>query len=416
MNIKKINLLYYYFNIENFLLKINNKTILFYLYKKMNFIHYTKQKNSNQKNKVKDVFFGKKSIKSLPDNFFEKILDAEMKLKTGFSNEVLQELINYYTIAIEYYESINDQRYLRYSQSLNLLLSQPEVLKHISMQTKSGKIKVMKEERKKIVLNEIEKVDKKIVNNEAEKLIKSQNEIKLKEDEANKLINDDLNLQSENFKKRLEEKKKKIKLNKSDIEKINLNDNKNSPIKEKEKKEEKKKKTYNKFEVIDKYDNIFGNEINIEPIKNTNNNLNNINITEIINSNLEFFFSEFDSLFSEQITQKFISEVAKIENEKHNELIEISEKYASLIKENECKLTLPENNAIEKKEEIDNLIKKFEVEQNEKKRLVERKYKEKLNLLKHNMKNNLIQNLDWVQKIKEKYVNNIEDIIHNYYQ
>ena len=30
------------------------------------------------------------------------------------------------------------------------------------------------------------------------------------------------------------------------------------------------------------------------------------------------------------------------------------------------------------------------------------------------MKNNLIQNLDWVKKIKEKYVNNIEDIIHNY--
>ena len=51
-----------------------------------------------------------------------------------------------------------------------------------------------------------------------------------------------------------------------------------------------------------------------------------------------------------------------------------------------------------------------------KKRLVERKYKEKLNLLKQNMKNNLIQNFDWVKKIKEKYVNNIEDIIHNYYQ
>ena len=108
----------------------------------MNFINFTKQKNQSQKKeKNKDLFFGKKSIKTLPDNFFEKILDAEMKLKTGFSNEVLQELINYYTIAIEYYESINDQRYLRFSQSLNLLLSQPEVLKHISMQTKSGKIK-----------------------------------------------------------------------------------------------------------------------------------------------------------------------------------------------------------------------------------------------------------------------------------
>ena len=204
-------------------------------------MNFTKQKNSNQKKeKTKDLFFGKKSIKTLPDNFFEKILDAEMKLKTQFSNEVLQELINYYTIAIEYYESINDQRYLRYSQSLNLLLSQPEVLKHISMQTKSGKIKVMKEERKKITLNEIEKIDKKIVNKEVEKIIKSQNEINLKEEQANKLIDDELKIQSDNFKKRLEEKKKKIKLNEIDIEKIDFNDNKNSPIKEKEKKEEKK--------------------------------------------------------------------------------------------------------------------------------------------------------------------------------
>ena len=232
-----------------------------------------------------------------------------MKLKTQFSNEVLQELINYYTIAIEYYESINDQRYLRYSQSLNLLLSQPEVLKHISMQTKSGKIKVMKEERKKITLNEIEKVDKKIVNKEVEKIIKSQNEINLKEEQANKLIDDELKIQSDNFKKRLEEKKKKIKLNEIDIEKIDFNDNKNSPIKEKEKKEEKKeekkKKTYNKFEVIDKYDNIFGNEIDIEPIKNANNNSNNVNITELINSNLEFFFNDFDNLFNEKTTKNF---------------------------------------------------------------------------------------------------------------
>ena len=114
--------------------------------------------------------------------------------------------------------------------------------------------------------------------------------------------------------------------------------------------------------------------------------------------------------------QKFINEVNIIENEKHNELINISEKYASLIKENECKLTLSENDTIEKKLEIDNLINKFGVEESEKKKLVEKKYKEKLNELKQNMKNKVIKNLDWIHNIKEKYVNNIEDIIHNYYQ
>ena len=68
------------------------------------------------------------------------------------------------------------------------------------------------------------------------------------------------------------------------------------------------------------------------------------------------------------------------------------------------------------KEEIGNLIYKFEIEENDKKKLIEKKYKEKFNLLKKNMKDNVIKNLDWVQKIKEKYINNIEDIIHNYYQ
>ena len=362
-----------------------------------------------KKEKFKDVFFGKNSMKNLPDNFFEKILDAEMKLKTGFSMDVLQELINYYTIAIEYYESNNDERYKRYSQSLNLLLNQPEVLKHITMQTKTGKIKVLKEERKKAVLNEIEKVDKNIVKQEAQKLINSQNDYKLKEEEANRLINNDLNEQEKNFKKRLEAKKKKIKLNKSDIENIEGLKSKKST------KENKNKNLNNSFEMIDQNENIFGNDFNLEPMNKIPNN-NNINLSESINANLEFFFSEFDSLFSEQITQKLINEVSKLENNKHKELTEICEKYASLIKENECKLTLPENDTIEEKKKIGDVIYQLGIEENEKKNSIEKKYKEKLNKLKKDMKDKTINNFDWIRKFKEKYVSDIEETLLNYYQ
>ena len=362
------------------------------------------------KDKFKDVFFGKKSIKSLPDNFFERILDAEMKLKTGFSMDVLQELINYYTIAIEYYESNNDERYKRYSQSLNLLLSQPEVLKHITMQTKTGKIKVLKEERKKAVLNEIEKVDKNIVKQEAQKLINSQNDYKLKEEEANRLINNDLIQQEKNFKKRIEAKKKRIKLNKSDIENIEGLESKKST------KENKNKNLNNSFEMIEQNENIFGNDFNVEPMnKISNNNNNNINLTELINANLEFFFSEFDSLFSEQITQKLINEVSKLENNKHKELTEICEKYARLIKENECKLTLPENDTIKKKKKIGDVIYQLGIEENDKKISIEKKYKEKLNKLKKDMKDKTFNNFDWIRKFKEKYVSDIEETLLNYY-
>ena len=363
-----------------------------------------------KKEKFKDVFFGKNSIKTLPDNFFENILDAEMKLKTGFSMDVLQELINYYTIAIEYYESNNDERYKRYSQSLNLLLSQPEVLKHITMQTKTGKIKVLKEERKKAVLNEIEKVDKNIVKQEAQKLINSQNDYKLKEEEANRLINNDLIQQEKNFKKRIEAKKKRIKLNKSDIENIEGLESKKST------KENKNKNLNNSFEMIEQNENIFGNDFNVEPMnKISNNNNNNINLTELINANLEFFFSEFDSLFSEQITQKLIHEVSKLENNKHKELTEICEKYARLIKENECKLTLPENDTIEEKTKIGDVIYQLGIEENDKKISIEKKYKEKLNKLKKDMKDKTFNNFDWIRKFKEKYVSDIEETLLNYY-
>ena len=52
--------------------------------------------------------------------------------------------------------------------------------------------------------------------------------------------------------------------------------------------------------MIDQDENIFGNDINIEPINKINNN-NHYNLTELINPNLQFFFSKFDSIFSQQI-------------------------------------------------------------------------------------------------------------------
>lgn len=47
---------------------------------------------------LRDVMLGKKIIKSLPDNFFEKVLELEIKLKKQFNINALQELVTYYSV------------------------------------------------------------------------------------------------------------------------------------------------------------------------------------------------------------------------------------------------------------------------------------------------------------------------------
>lgn len=51
-------------------------------------------------NSIRDLLFGKKTVKKLPDNFFEKVLELEIKLKKGFSMQLLQELVSYYSVSI----------------------------------------------------------------------------------------------------------------------------------------------------------------------------------------------------------------------------------------------------------------------------------------------------------------------------
>ena len=114
----------------------------------------------------------------------------------------LRKLINLYSRAVEYYESINDPRYMRYSKSLQVLLLQPQIVKQINMQTKKGKIKVHKQERKKEILDEFKNLDKKFVNNQDAKDIinKTNKEEKAKNFDNEK--NKDIDTQKDRIKKR----------------------------------------------------------------------------------------------------------------------------------------------------------------------------------------------------------------------
>ena len=291
------------------------------------------KKDQYSQNQQNSKFSGKSKIKPLPPDFFEQVLICEIQMKRSFSMPLLQKLINYYSQAIEYYESISDPKFARYSKSLQLLLMQPEVMKHINLTTSKGKIKVQKQERKKEIMNEFQNVDKiyeKKENKDAKNLI-TQTKAAEKKEDINKAINDVLDEQTNNFKKKLEAKKKKRLMalsneSGSNDKDSNIEEQKNeNNIKDKK----IKKKGLNKsFDAIGKDETIFNNEVQIEPITMYNLGETNLSLTDGINSNLEFFFNDFDNLFNEKITKNFIERLSEITKEKVNEKIKNALDYA----------------------------------------------------------------------------------------
>ena len=364
-------------------------------------------------------FLGKSKIKPLPPDFFEQVLICEIQMKRSFSMPLLQKLINYYSQAIEYYESISDPKFARYSKSLQLLLMQPEVMKHINLTTSKGKIKVQKQERKKEIMDEFHNVDKiydKKENKDAKNLITKTNTAEKKED-INKAINDVLDEQTNNFRKKLEAKKKKKLMSLSNesgsIDKdSNIEEQKNeNNIKEKK----TKKKGLNKsFDAIGKEETIFSNDVQIEPISMYNLGETNLSLTDGINSNLEFFFNDFDNLFNEKITKNFIERLSEITKEKVNEKIKNALDYAAKIKDNEFKLTFDETLDQNAKDEIGKKILELGEEQKKTEKVIDEKYKNKIEELKDEFKKQNIHNFEWIKNLKEKYSSDIDTSIYNY--
>ena len=360
---------------------------------------------------------GKTKITSLPPNFFEQVLVCEIQMKKGFSMVTLQKLINYYSQAIEYYESINDPRFARYSKSLQLLLMQPEVMKHINLQTSKGKIKVQKQERKKAVMNELHKVDKiydKKENEDAKKII-TQSKEQEKIEDLNKVINHELDEQKNNFKKKLEEKKRKKMLNISCEENTSEKKEGTGEKNNVDKKISTKGKGLNKsFDAIGQDESIFSNDVSIEPINMFNLGETNLSLTDGINNNLEFFFNDFDNIFNEKVTKSFIDKLSEITKDKINEKLKNALDYAGKIKDYEFKLTFDENLDQNQKDEIGKKILELGEEQKKVEKDIEEKFKNKIGQLKEEFRNQNIHNFEWVKNLKEKYSSDIDSSIYNF--
>ena len=155
---------------------------------------------------IKEQMMGVKSTKPLPKDFYEKILECEMSLKEKFDMGILGTLIQYYSLAVEHFGSLGDEKKCaEYNEDLNLLFKQIEVKKYMdegnNIESNAKKEEVKQEmhvAEQKITKSTV----KSILKNKEKKQTKSGKSVVLKE-----IFN-----QTMNFKKKLEEKKKKYKL------------------------------------------------------------------------------------------------------------------------------------------------------------------------------------------------------------
>ena len=378
-----------------------------------------KSNNKNSSNKNKKFT----SIQTLPESFFEEMINLEISLRKNFTLEIFQNLIEHYTKAIEFFSSTNDSRCERYKNNLKLLLNQKDVIKNINLNTKKGKIFVAKQNRKKIIEDCLNKIDLENNNNNNNiNLLRESIQIREKKNVENNL-NKSMETQIDKFKKRKEEKKKKWLLNKSNIsnENVDVNNNNNNN----KKKVFSTKKNLNKsFDPIRNDENLFGNdEFEIEPMINVNNNIfdnnnNNFslnddkkNLTERLYEILDNFFKKFDEKFSQEFTINFINNLNELNKEKQKKLIENSQKISAKIKQIECELTQVENE--EKKINLGKKIYEYENLKKKNDENINKEFKNKIVELKNNFKNNGINKLN-LKEIKDNIVSSIENDVYNY--
>ena len=255
-----------------------------------------------QKPITSDINLQLGKVPGLPKDFLETVLDCEVKLKEKFDMKVLHKLVDYYSTAVGYYESINDPKFMIYNQSLSLLFSQPEVKQYLAA---GGNLKLKL--KKENVQKKIQESDKKITTDKVKSFIRRKTVDSKKT--INNLINKDMDTQSNDFKKRLAAKKQKYKLSTSDRERNNdigktLNnmglinsDNKSIDLEpEKE------------FIFSDKDIPNVNNEIKNDKNSNNDNgsNTNNIQVDDVNNNN------------TNNILDELKKEDLKNENEKNN--------------------------------------------------------------------------------------------------
>ena len=183
---------------------------------------------------IKEQMLGVKSSQSLPDDFYEKVLECELSLKEKFDMNILGQLIQYYSLAVEHFGSIGDEKKCEeYNENLNLLFKQMEIRKYMK-EGNNIELNVKKEEIKQ----ELKEAEKNVDYNKVIQIIKGKGSKQIKSGKS--IILKEIFNQTLAFKKRLENKKKKFK------SKLNIENIDTSTTSKNQKSNEKLPKLYKK--------------------------------------------------------------------------------------------------------------------------------------------------------------------------
>jgi len=170
----------------------------------------------------------------LPRKFAEQVLELEMDVDNNvFSLNQIQRLMALYSKAVEFYNGKSDSKYLYFQDKMQDLISQPKVLDMLSSKTAAEvddtkknekpvpkadpKVKEQLKKKERIL-----KMNLHMSNKEMEKKdVKSKmiEDMASTKDKESKIIDTDLSDQTNNFQRRLEERKLKMKQKKDEEEK-----------------------------------------------------------------------------------------------------------------------------------------------------------------------------------------------------
>ena len=175
---------------------------------KKNSKSFTINKNDSDKIaslSIKEQMMGIKSSKPLPKDFYEKVLEYEMSLKEKFDMEILGTLIQYYSLAVEHFASMGNQKKCdEYNENLNLLFKQAEVRKYMN----EGK-NIESNAKKEEIKQEMQVATEKITNKTVKSILKDKEKKQTKSGKS--VVLKEIFNQTMNFKQKLEEKKKRYK-------------------------------------------------------------------------------------------------------------------------------------------------------------------------------------------------------------